>query len=157
VAVVYPHRRRPVRGCPVGNEHMDNMAMQMMEMHTKAMPMMGMDMTMMQECIEACSAVEQAGTMCADSMMGDDMMMCRSMCMNAADMANTMMRMMMRPAGMHMDSMMSMMTATMTMMNACAEECMSHAEMSEDCRMCAEVCRQCAMAMKKMMDSMSMA
>jgi hypothetical protein len=136
---------------------MDNMAMQMMEMHTKDMPMMGMDMMMMQECIEACSAMEQATVMCADSMMGDDMMKCRSMCMNGADMAGTMMRMMMRPMGMHRESMMGMMSAMMMMATACAEECMMHADMSEECKMCAEVCRQAAMACQKMMDSMSMA
>ena len=141
---------------------MDTITTQMMKMHTeslssKDMPMMGMDMAMMQECIEACSAAEQATTMCADSMMGDAMMMCRSMCMNMADMSNTMMRSMMRPAGMESSSMMAMLTATMMMATACADECIKHAEMSEECRMCAEVCRQCAMACQKMMDSMSMA
>jgi len=50
-----------------------NMAMQMMEMHSKEMPTSGMDMAMMQECIEACAASEQACTMCAGSMMGDNM------------------------------------------------------------------------------------
>jgi hypothetical protein len=136
---------------------MDSMTMQMMEMHAKNMPMGATGMTMMQECIEACSAAEQACMMCADAMMGDDMMMCRSMCMNCADMAGTMMHMMMRPSGMHSASMMAMMTATITMMNACADECMMHASMSEDCRMCAEVCRQCAMSCQKMIDAMSMA
>lgn len=136
---------------------MDTMTMQMMKMHTKDMPMMGMDMAMMQECIEACSAAEQATIMCADSMMGDAMMMCRSMCMNMADMSNTMMRSMMRPAGMEQQSMMAMLTATMMMATACADECMKHADMSDECRMCAEVCRQCAMTCQKMMDSMSMA
>lgn len=136
---------------------MDTTTMQMMKMHTKDMPMMGMDMAMMQECIEACSATEQATTMCADSMMGDAMMMCRSMCMNMADMSNTMMRSMMRPAGMEQSSMMAMLTATMMMATACADECMKHADMSDECRMCAEVCRQSAMTCQKMMDSMSMA
>jgi len=114
---------------------MMNMTMQMMEMHMKDMPMQGMDMMLMQECIEACSACEQASTMCADSMMGDGMAMARSMCANMADMAGTMMRAMLRPNGMHM-------------------ECMKHAGMSEDARMCAEACRQCAMCCQKMMDAM---
>ena len=130
-----------------------NMAMQMMESHQKDMP--GLDMTVMQECIEACSACEQAATMCASTMTGDDMVMCMNMCMNTADMTNTMMRMMMRPAGMHSESMMAMLQATMTMCMACADECMMHADMSPDCAMCAEACRQCAMACQKMMDSMS--
>ena len=133
---------------------MMNMTMQMMEMHMKDMPMQGMDMSMMQDCIEAASACEQACTMCADSMMGEDMAMARSMCANTADMASTMMRAMLRPNGMHMDSMMAMHMASMTMASACAEECMKFADMSEDARMCAEACRQCAMCAQKMMDAM---
>ncbi len=131
-----------------------NMAMQMMESHQKDMPMEGMDMAMMQECIEACSACEQACTMCASTMTGDGMSMCTNMCMNTADTCNTMMRMMMRPAGMHPDSMMAMMQATITMCTACADECMRHADMNTDCAMCAEACRQCAMTCQKMMDAM---
>jgi hypothetical protein len=133
---------------------MMNPAMQMMENHQKDMPASGMDMAMMQECIEACSACEQACTTCAGMMMGEGMAMCANMCMNAADTSNTMMRMMMRPNGMHAESFTAMLQATKAMASACADECMKHAEMSDDCRMCAEVCRQCAMATEKMMDAM---
>ena len=141
---------------------MMNTAMQMMEMHSKEMPMPGMTMALMQDCIEACSACEQACTMCAGSMgtggsMGTDMAKCAAMCMDAADMANTMMRVMMRPNGMHMESMLAMLQAMVVMSTACAEECMNHAEMSDDCKMCAEVCRQCAIACETIMDSMEMA
>lgn len=132
-----------------------NMAMQMMESHQKDMPVQGMDMKMMQECIEACSASEQAATMCASTVTGDGMSMCMNMCMNTADMTNTMMRMMMRPAGMHRESMMAMLQATMTQCTACADECMTMKDMHPDCAMCAEACRQTAMACQKMMDSMS--
>jgi hypothetical protein len=83
--------------------------------------------------------------------------MCRSMCMNMADMANTMMRAMMRPAGMTSQTMTAMLSATMMMASACADECMKHADMSDECKMCAEVCRQLMMSCQKMMDSMSMA
>ena len=133
---------------------MMNPAMQMMDNHQKDMPASGMDMAMMQECIEACSACEQACTTCAGMMTGADMARCANMCMNAADTSHTMMRMMMRPNGMHMDSFTAMVQATMAMATACAEECMKHADMSDDCRMCAEVCRQCAMAMQKMADAL---
>lgn len=134
---------------------MMNTTMQMMEMHMKDMPVQGMDMMLMQECIEACSACEQACTMCADSMMGGGSGMGHSLCATTADLAGTMMRAMLRPNGMHMEGLMAMHTATMTMATACAEECMKHAGMSEDARMCAEACRQCAMACQKMMDAMS--
>jgi hypothetical protein len=135
---------------------MMNTTMQMMEMHSKDMPMHGMNMSLMQECIEACSACEQACTMCAGSM-GADMAKCAAMCMDTADMSNTMMRMMMRPNGMHMESMLAMLQAMVVMSTACAEECMTHADMSDDCKMCAEVCRQCAVACETIMDSMEMA
>ena len=135
---------------------MMNTAMQMMEMHSKEMPLPGMTMSLMQDCIEACSACEQACTMCAGSM-GADMAKCAAMCMDAADMSNTMMRVMMRPNGMHMESMLAMLQAMVVMSTACAEECMNHADMSDDCKMCAEVCRQCAIACETIMDSMEMA
>ena len=125
----------------------------MMEM--RAEQMAGMDMMMVQKCIEACSAAEQAATMCCDSMMGmADMGKCMSMCMNMADVANTMMRMMMRPMGMDMMSMSAMMDACIAMGKACAEECMMHADMNEACAMCAQVCTNMVMACEAMMGSM---
>lgn len=131
-----------------------DMTMQMMAMHMKDMPMQGMDMTVMQECMEAGSACAAACTMCADSMMGESESVARSMCATMADLAGTMMRAMMRPTGMHAESMMAMHLATMTMANACAAECQKHADRSEDARMCAEACRQCAEASRKTMDLM---
>ena len=135
---------------------MDNMMMDMM----KSMPadkMMGMDMAMMQECIETCSAAAMAATMCADSDMGMEMAKCSSMCMNMADVATTMMRMMMRPMGMDMMSMHAMMMACVAMGKACSAECMMHADMDEHCRMCAKACDAMVMACEKMMSSMAMA
>jgi hypothetical protein len=118
--------------------------------------MAGMDMMMMQQCIEACSAAEQTATMCCDSMlgMGEDMATCMAMCMNMADVANTMMRMMMRPMGMDMMSMQAMLQACVAMGRACAAECMMHADMNEACAMCAEVCTNMVMACEAMMGSM---
>lgn len=129
-----------------------SMTAEMMDMLAKEMA--GMDMMTMQECMEACAACEQACTMCAGSMMGEDMAMCNAMCMTMADMANATMRMMMRPAGMHRPSMMLMLEACMTMAKTCAEECMRHGEMNESCAMCAKVCMHCAMACEKMLTMM---
>jgi hypothetical protein len=123
-------------------------------MGTMSMNMQGMDMKMMQDCIEACSAAEQACVMCADADASENMGRCASMCTMTADVTNTMMRMMMRPMGMDMKSMMAMLEACMTMCRACAEECITHAEMSEHCKMCAQVCMNCADACEAMMGSM---
>jgi hypothetical protein len=127
---------------------------QMMSMMSADTMGMSMDMKLMQDCMEACAAAEQAATMCADAGSGDNMGKMMSMCATTADMANTMMRMMMRPMGFDAGSMMAMLEATMTMCRACADECMMHADMSDHCRMCAEVCMNCAMACEALMGSM---
>jgi hypothetical protein len=133
---------------------MMDMTMDMMRVHEAEAAMPDMDMALMAECIEACSACEQACTMCASCMMGDGTAMHMEMCMNTADMANTMMRMMLRPSGMMMDSMIRMLDAMMVQARGCADECMKHADMHEDCQVCAEACRQCEIDCSKMMDSM---
>ena len=135
--------------------------MSMMADMMKSMPAMdtgmAMDMDMMQRCIEACAAAAQAATMCADADMTDSMARCGAMCMNTADVATTMMRMMMRPTGYDLGVMSSMMTACMTMGEACAAECMMHAEMSEHCRICASACTAMVEACRTAMSSMQMA
>jgi len=131
----------------------DSMMMDMM----KSMPadrMMGMDMAMMQECIEACSAAAMAATMCADSDTGADMARCSSMCANTADVATTTMRMMLRPAGYDAMSLRSMLMACVEMGRACSAECGMHADMDEHCRMCAKACDAMVMACEKVMTSM---
>jgi hypothetical protein len=133
-----------------------NMTDQMMSMMSTESMGMTMDMKLMQECIEACSAAEQAALMCADAGSGD-MGRMMSMCANTADMTNTMMRMMMRPVGYDAASMMGMLEATMMMCRACADECMTHAEMSDHCRMCAEVCTNAVAACEALKASMPVA
>jgi len=129
------------------------MDMNMMMMNTSMME--GMDMTAMQNLMEASAACEQACTMCAASSMGmAGMEKCAAMCMNCADMSNTMMRMMMRPAAMDMASMMAMIEACKTMAMACAAECEMHMDMSDQCRMCATACQEMVMACDAMMTSM---
>ena len=127
-------------------------------MSSMAMPKLtGMDMPMLQECIEACSAASMAATMCADSDAGDTMARCASMCMNTADVSTTMMRMMMRPAGYDLGSMTTMMSACMAMGEACAMECETHADMSEHCRICASACRAMIDACTRAMSSLQTA
>jgi hypothetical protein len=134
-----------------------NMTDQMMSMMSTESMGMAMDMKLMQECIEACSAAEQAALMCADAGSNGDMGRMLSMCANTADMTNTMMRMMMRPMGYDAASMMGMLEATMMMCRACADECMMHAEMSDHCRMCAEVCTNAVAACEALKSSMPVA
>lgn len=131
---------------------MSSMAMEMMGM--RSMSMAGMDMEMMNDVIEACSACEQACTVCADSMMGESMAAGMARCMDTADMCNTMMRSMLRPNGFDMQSMMSMLEACVAMCRSCAAECTRHADMSQTCEMCATSCMMCADACEVMLGAM---
>jgi hypothetical protein len=125
-----------------------NMTSKMMD---SMMTMPGMDMMAMNEMIEACAACEQACTMCSNaSMASGDMAKCAAMCMDCAEMCNTMMRATMRPAGYDMTAMMAMMEACVAMCMACADECKMHDD--DQCKMCAEACMQCVTACKKMME-----
>ncbi len=123
-------------------------------MKTMSVDMQGVDMQLMQDCIEACTACMQACTMCADADATDgaDMARCASLCASTADMCSAMMMTMMRPAGFDREGMMSMLSACMTMCRACADECNSHD--MDHCRMCAQVCTNCADACEKLMASM---
>lgn len=148
---------------------MMSMTAKMMDTSMTMKGMQGMDALAMGALVEACSACEQACTICADSMLSMgagsmdagsmdagsmDMMKCMSMCMDCADMSNTMMRMMLRPSGYDMPSMMAMMMACKTMATACADCCTMHAEMSEQCTMCAQACMQMAEACEGMITAM---
>lgn len=131
--------------------------MSMMADMMKSMPkseMTGMDMTMMQRCVEACSAASMAATMCADADAGEGMGRCAALCMSTADVATATMRMMMRPAGYDMSVMGSMMSTCMAMGEACAAECAKHADMSEHCRICASACRAMVDACSSVMSSL---
>lgn len=120
-----------------------------------SMELEGMDMKMMQDCLEACSAAEQACTMCADSASGDQMARMASMCMTNADLCNTTMRMMMRPMGHDRSSMMAMLQACATMCRACADACSAQSGSSDHAKVCAQVCMDCAMACEAMTGMMN--
>jgi hypothetical protein len=131
---------------------MMNMGTKMMDMMSMNMP--GMDMKMMQDCMEACSAAEQASIMCADAASGDQMAKMAGMCANTADVCNSMMRMMMRPMGFDMAVTKAMLETTAMMCRACAEQCKMHASMSDDAKMCAQVCENCATACEALAGTM---
>ncbi|WAB82851.1 hypothetical protein OVN20_06930 [Microcella daejeonensis] len=129
--------------------------MMMTEMMSTIPAMAEMDMQRMQAAMDACAACEQACTMCGDACGMEGMGRCASMCASTADMAGTMMRVMMRPAGMHAEAMSMMLQTTAMMMRACAEECSMHAEMAEHCRLCAKTCLAAAEACDDMRMAMT--
>ena len=142
--------RRQIGADTMGSESQMDMRMMMTESMSDTM-----DTGALQNLMEAAAACEQACTMCVSAMGSmENMETCSARCMNFADMSNTMMRMMMRPAGMDRDAMMAAMNATMMVARACEAECSSHADMSDACRMCAMACAELISACEAMMASM---
>lgn len=132
---------------------MDTMEM----MKSMSMGDMPVDMDAMQTCMMSMNACSMAATMCAadDMAMGAHMAKCAALCSNMADMADACMRMMMRPAGMTVETMTAMMAACVAMGRACSAECAMHAEMNEMCRYCAMACDDMVAACEAMMASMA--
>lgn len=115
-----------------------------------------MDMTALQEAIDACSTCMQACTMCSDAMGGmEGMAVCVSRSAMCADVCMTTMRMMMRPAGMERMAMIAMLEACIAMCAACMTECRMHADTSATCAMCADACEACDAACSRMLASMT--
>ncbi len=134
---------------------MDTMAM-MKTMSTADMPT-AMDADMMQDTVMAMNAASMAATMCSasDMRMGGDMATCAAMCSNTAMLADTGMRMLMRPAGMDAEAMRTMLAACVAMGTACAAECRQHADMDEACRYCAMACDEMVATCQQMLGAMA--
>ncbi len=129
---------------------MDAMMMQAMPDDMMAMADgMRMDDALLQACIDACAACEQACTVCATQMMD-----CSPACMNCADQCHTMMRAMLRPAGMTAPVMMAMLDACIMMCQLCMDACLEHPD-SAVCTMCAASCRACMEACTALKASMT--
>ena len=124
----------------------------MMDMMSKDLAKAGMstmDMSLMEACLDACSACEQASIVCSVEMTSS-----APACMNCAAMCHTMMSCMLRMQGMTRDVTMSMLDATMAMCQMCMDECMAEADGSEVCKMCAQSCKACMDACMALKDSM---
>lgn len=128
----------------------------MMDMMSKDMAKAGMsttDMSVLEACLDACSACEQASIVCSM-----EMTPCAPACMNCAAMCNTMMNCMLRMQGMTREVTMSMLDATIATCQMCMDECMAHADDSEVSRMCAQSCKACmdaCMALKNSLMKMA--
>ncbi|PZF57724.1 aldehyde dehydrogenase [Curtobacterium sp. MCSS17_008] len=132
---------------------MDTTAM-MRTMPTDAMPMT-LDGEMVQDTMMTMNAASMAATMCSasDVRMGGEMATCAAMCANTAMLADTAMRMLMRPEGMDAAAMRTVLEACVAMGSACAAECHRHAEMDEACRYCAMACDEMVASCRTMLDA----
>ena len=104
------------------------------------------------ECSETCTA-------CADACLSEGMVAgltkCIRMNMDCADICAATARVLSRHTGYDANISRMLLEVCAMACKACADECASHGDMHEHCRICAESCRMCEMACRELLDSMA--
>lgn len=99
------------------------------------------------ECVAVC-------TTCADACLEEDdpssMRACIRNNQDCADICATTARLIARPGTQDAATLRAQLEACAAICRACADECASHADRMEHCRVCAEVCGTCADACDRM-------
>ena len=110
------------------------------------------------DCIAACLECEQTCTACADACLAEDMVADLRSCirnnLDCADICNTTGRALSRQTAGDANVTRALLEACAAACKACGDECSSHAEMHEHCRICAEACRRCEQACRDLLDVM---
>jgi hypothetical protein len=118
----------------------------------------GVDRDALVRCIEACFECAQACTACADACLSEDMVAELTKCIrtntDCADVCDTTGRVLSRHTGYDANLTRAVVQACATACKACGDECASHADMHEHCRVCAEVCRRCEEACTTLLSSL---
>lgn len=102
------------------------------------------------ECIDACFDCAQVCTACADACLAEDMVeemrRCIRLDLDCADVCVTTGRVLSRHTASDASVTTALLKACATACRACGDECDSHAETHNHCRVCAEACRRCEQA-----------
>jgi len=118
----------------------------------------GVDREKLVACIQACFDCAQACTACADACLGEDMVADLTTCirtnLDCADVCDTTGRVLSRPTGDDAGLTRAVLQACAAACRACGDECSTHAEMHEHCRICAEACRHCEQACHDLIDAL---
>ena len=99
-----------------------------------------------QACIEACSNCAMACETCAASCLREDdvkmMARCIELDRDCADICATTGAVLSRQTGNNVETTRALLEACRTACKTCGDECASHAEMHEHCKICADACRR---------------
>lgn len=102
------------------------------------------------ECIDACFECAQTCTACADACLAEDMVadlrQCIRLNLDCADLCVVTGRVLSRQTGTNAETVRALLEACRAACKGCGDECASHADMHEHCRVCAEACRRCEQA-----------
>lgn len=109
--------------------------------------------------IDALVACSQACTACADACLSEDMVAELTTCirtdLDCADICATTARVLSRHTGYDANISRALLEACATACRACGDECATHADMHEHCRICADACRACERACRDLLATMS--
>ena len=130
-------------------------AQQMLETH----PWPGhVDRAVLAECIEACFECAQTCTSCADACLSEegvaDMRKCIRLDLDCADICSTTGRVLTRQTEYDAPTSKAQLEACREVCSTCGEECASHADHHEHCRVCADACKRCAEACDRLLSAM---
>lgn len=129
---------------------------------TTTMPMLetypaeiNLDRAKLAETIDALIACAEACTACADACLSEESVAELTKCvrtnMDCADICGTTARVLSRHTGYDANISRALLEACVTVCKSCGDECGSHAEMHEHCRICAEACRACEAACRDLL------
>lgn len=117
---------------------------------THSNPTDGLDVDKLTAAIDAAVACAQSCTACADACLAEDMVAelreCIRTDLDCADICATTAAVLSRRTGSNLDVVKAQLEACRIACATCAEECESHAEMHEHCRICAQACSRCEQA-----------
>lgn len=98
------------------------------------------------ECIEACFECARTCTACADAYLAEDMVaelrQCIGLNVDRADVCAATGAVLSRQTGTSVETTRALLETCRAACKACGDECASHADMHEHCKVCAEVCRR---------------
>jgi uncharacterized membrane protein len=113
------------------------------------------DRTALAATIDALLACAEACTVCADACLSEesvaDLRTCVRTDLDCADVCAATARVLSRQAGSDPAVTRALLEACATVCRTCGDECASHAEMHDHCRVCAQACRSCEQACRDLL------
>jgi hypothetical protein len=130
--------------------------MSMLETYPKSI---NLDRAKLAAALDALIACGEACTACADACLSEDRVADLTKCirtnLDCADICAATARVLSRHTGYDANVSRSLLEACATACKACGDECASHADMHEHCRICADACRTCERACRDLLATMS--
>jgi len=115
----------------------------------------GVDPELLARTIDALVACAQTCTACADACLSEEMVAEMRACirtdLDCADVCDTTARVLSRQTAYNADVTRALLQACIQVCRTCGDECASHADHHEHCRICAEACRACEQACSELL------